>query len=191
MQAKNLLSSVTLIASVLTLLSPAKAEELSGDTRLACEAVLCLATGTRPGECTPSLQRYFSISYRYLSDTIRGRLNFLNMCPVPSQSSDMQSLISAMANGAGRCDAQSLNSTLGSWSSLGIGNRMPSYCTAYTKHAYTDFSNTLPRFVGLPERGGNWVETRDYDRALAAYNARVAAEDAAAREAADRANYTN
>lgn len=190
-----MLAAVTLTASVLTLLSPAaQAEELSGDTRLACEAILCLATGTRPAECTPSLQRYFSISYRKLADTLYARLNFLNMCPVSSQTPEMQSLISAMANGAGRCDAQALNSTLGTWYWLGdghsttfISNRMPGYCTAYTSHAYTDFANTLPRFVGLPERGGRWVEARDYDSALAAYNARIAAED----EAARRANFNN
>ena len=28
-------------------------QELSGDTKLACEAILCLSSGTRPGECGP------------------------------------------------------------------------------------------------------------------------------------------
>ncbi|WP_368044266.1 TrbM/KikA/MpfK family conjugal transfer protein [uncultured Bilophila sp.] len=36
--------------------------ELSGDTKLACEAILCLSSGTRPGECGPALSRYFGIS---------------------------------------------------------------------------------------------------------------------------------
>ena len=31
--------------------------ELSGDTKLACEAILCLSSGTRPGECGPAALR--------------------------------------------------------------------------------------------------------------------------------------
>ena len=39
----------------------AQAEELTGDTKLACEALLCLSSGTRPGECNESIKKYFSI----------------------------------------------------------------------------------------------------------------------------------
>lgn len=42
----------------------ADARELTGDTKLACEAILCLSSGTRPGECGPSLSRYFGISHK-------------------------------------------------------------------------------------------------------------------------------
>ena len=42
---------------------------LEGDKRLACEAILCLSSGTRPSECAPSLSRYFGISMKKLSDT--------------------------------------------------------------------------------------------------------------------------
>ena len=28
---------------------------LTGTPKLACEAILCLSSGTRPGECSPSL----------------------------------------------------------------------------------------------------------------------------------------
>jgi|SRR5690625_510556 len=155
---------------------------LSGDTRLACEAILCLSTGSRPSECSPSLSRYFGITKRKFSDTIKARLNFLNLCPVSSQTPEMQSLVSSISRGAGRCDANSLNSTLRTWSNwddgyVYISNRMPDYCTAYTGHAYTDFGGTLPRYVGTPERGGYWVEARDYDRALAEYEERIRRED--------------
>ena len=194
MQRKNILASIALAASTLTTAIPANAQDvLTGDTRLACEAVLCLATGTRPSECMPSLRRYFSISHRKLSDTIRGRLNFLNLCPVANQTPQMQSLVSAMANGAGRCDPASLNTVLLSWNNWNddgrtfISNQMPSYCSAYTGHSYTDFAGTIPRYVGIPERGGYWVESKDYDRALAEYNARIAAED----EARRRSDYGN
>lgn len=42
-------------------LSQAEPEVLTGDVRLSCEAILCLSSGTRPGECSPSLSRYFGI----------------------------------------------------------------------------------------------------------------------------------
>lgn len=55
---------------------------LTGDTRLACEAMLCLASGSRPGECAPSIRKYFSIKASKPHRTLRKRLNFLNLCPV-------------------------------------------------------------------------------------------------------------
>lgn len=178
---KKLFAIAALVAALGTSAGSASAQEvLTGDTRLACEAVLCLASGTRPSECAPSLNRYFSITARKFKDTLKKRRNFLNLCPVSNQTPEMSSLISAQVNGAGRCDAQALNSTLISyrgWDSgeTYISNRMPDYCAAYTGHAYTDFnsSGTMPRYVGTPEEGGYWVEARDYDRALAEYNARL------------------
>lgn len=178
---KKLLSSLVVAVAAFGSVGTASAQEvLTGDTRLACEAVLCLASGTRPSECAPSLNRYFSITARKFKDTLKKRRNFLNLCPVSNQTPEMSSLISAQVNGAGRCDAQALNSTLISyrgWDSgeTYISNRMPDYCAAYTGHAYTDFnsSGTMPRYVGTPEEGGYWVEAKDYDRALAEYNARL------------------
>jgi len=158
---------------------------LTGDTRLACEAILCLSSGIHPSECTPSLARYFGINRRKFSDTIRARLNFLDLCPVARQTAEMRSLVAAISRGAGRCDAASLNQTLVFWSggwqdgSTYIGNRLPDYCAAYTGHQYTDFliSGTLPRYVGLPERGGYWVEARAHERATAEYLQRLQLED--------------
>ena len=133
MQRKNLIASAALaVAAFGAIPATASAQEiLTGDTRLACEAILCLATGTQPSECTPSLRRYFSISYRKLSDTIRGRVNFLNLCPVANQTPQMSALVNAQANGAGRCDAASLNAVLRSWTGsddgmVYVSNQMPS-----------------------------------------------------------------
>lgn len=157
-------------------------EVLTGDTRLACEAILCLSTGQHPGECSPSLKRYFSISHKKLSDTIKARLEFLQLCPVASQTPQMAALVKAMSQGAGRCDAASLNQTLMSWNwdsdERSISNSAPSYCTAYTSHAYTDLSSIKPMYVGVPERGGYWTEPANYQQAQAEYNARIAREDA-------------
>lgn len=61
----------------------------TGDRRLACEAVLCLASGQPPRACQPALRRYFSIQWRTPGDTVRERANFLRLCPASSQSTPM------------------------------------------------------------------------------------------------------
>lgn len=168
---------------VLFSLSPAHAQyqqqELTGDVRLACEAVMCLASTIRPGECSPGLNRYFGISMRKFTDTIQARLDFLNLCPSSNQTPEMKALVQAMANGAGRCDATSLNATLlttAGWDNfVYISDQMPSYCSIYTSHQYTDLTAGVPLYVGTPSLGGYWVERADYPKALAAYNAWLAA----------------
>ena len=80
-------ASMALVAT-LSAAAPSQAQQvLTGDTRVACEAMLCLASGQRPDECTPSLQRYFSISFRRSSDTWRARSNFLKLCPAATEPS--------------------------------------------------------------------------------------------------------
>ena len=75
------IASMALVAT-LGAAAPSQAQQvLTGDTRFACEAMLCLASGQRPDECTPSLQRYFSIKFRKFNDTQRARSSFLNLCP--------------------------------------------------------------------------------------------------------------
>lgn len=121
---------------------------LTGDVALACEAILCLSTGSPPGECSPSLSRYFSIDYSDFSDTIKERINFLSLCPASNETPEMQALVNAIANGAGRCDAASLNATLVSYINFGMGGfgtgcispDKPAYCAAYENHPYTDLS---------------------------------------------------
>lgn len=161
----------------------------TGDTRLACEAMLCLSSSKGRGEsaCQPSLRRYFSIHKRRLRDTIRARHAFLNLCPDAQKDEGMRSLVAALSRGAGQCDAAALNSSL---VSLGIdpgtgadvtviSNAMPDYCMAIYTHPNTAYpaDQLVPRYVGLPERGGLWADPADYDRVLAEYTARVAAED--------------
>ncbi|MGY1531116.1 TrbM/KikA/MpfK family conjugal transfer protein [Luteimonas sp. A649] len=187
---KNALLAIALtLGLVLALASTGEARAqvgddlLTGDTRLACEAVVCLSSGTRPSECSPSLSRYFNIQKRKLSDTLKARLDFLEMCPASNQTPEMASLVQAISRGAGRCDAASLNRTLTFWSGgddgqVYIGNQLPEYCNQYTRHQYTDLGDGQARYVGDPGRGGHWVEAGDYDRALAAYNTRIQREDA-------------
>jgi hypothetical protein len=171
--------------------APANAQGtvLEGVTRLACEAILCLSTSVVPGECTPSLSYYFGIIKKTMSGTISARLDFLNLCPVASLSPEMQSLVSAISSGAGQCDTASLNQVRYYDYQTGksyVSNRYPANCSAYYSHSYTDFMSSvgLPKYVGLPERGGYWVEQKDYYVALTEYNERVAREDEQARREA-------
>jgi len=98
----------TAAALVISSAMPAVAQELlEGNEKLACEAILCLSTGSPPHECSPSLKRYFSIQKKKFSDTIRARLDFLQLCPSAS-AEGMPSLVNVIANGAGRCEAEDM-----------------------------------------------------------------------------------
>jgi hypothetical protein len=153
-------------------------QELDGETKMACSAILCLSSATRPAECARPISHYFSIVRRRFWDTLQARIDFLNMCPV--QGAGMSSLKSAIVRGAGNCDAAGLNVGLYVGDSDGNAGRvldsMPQYCSTYFGHEYTRIDP--PRYVGTPERGGYWVEGKDYDAAMRAYTARWAEIDA-------------
>jgi hypothetical protein len=137
------LPTILLITLVMST-AHADSSELTGKVKLACEAILCLSIGSPPGECSPSLSEYFSIDFDDFSDTIQGRINFLNLCPVSSETPQMKSLVNAIANGAGRCDAASLNATLIAYTNGLQGciqGTKPTYCSAYEGHEYTDLHN--------------------------------------------------
>lgn len=190
------LKFVLIAAAATYLIHPASAQDadlgqfrlLEGDERLACEATLCLSSSIRPGQCTPSLQRYFNITRRTFTKTMNARRDFLSLCPVASRTPQMQSLIYAISRGAGYCDLQMLNAMgyevidpESGTSRFVISNAYPWQCSLYFFNVYDTWqqSGTLPRYVGEPERGGFWVEAANYDQALAEYQARIAAEDAA------------
>lgn len=168
------------VAVALSAAVPAQADDiLTGDVRLACEATLCLSSGERPSECAPSLQRYFSIKHKKLSDTVKGRLNFLKLCPA-SNEKDMPQLVNAIAHGAGRCDARELNRVMRytvqeqvctkprfKWGKeqcqivkkTYIRPSKPDYCKAYYDHEWTTAGDAV-RYVGEEKNGGRWVDTR-------------------------------
>ncbi len=115
----TILAALTITAALLSgSAAVADGELLEGDTRLACEAILCLSTGSPPGECSPSLDRYFGIEifddegYLDWSATLEARLDFLNQCPAVDEkqaSREMHSLTDAIVHGARQCDAKALN----------------------------------------------------------------------------------
>ncbi|EAH7531322.1 hypothetical protein EOD62_09100, partial [Campylobacter jejuni] len=83
--------------------------EFTGDTKLSCEAVLCLASPYKPSECAPALARYFGFSARYWSDVVRMRTNFLNLCPlganntIKSDDKDLEAWRNSLVNLTGTC----------------------------------------------------------------------------------------
>jgi hypothetical protein len=87
-------------------------EELTGDTKLSCEAILCLSSGERPSECEPSLRHFFGIHKDTTAKTIKARTEFLSLCPIVSEDDNVKKRVKQIAKGAGRCDAAYLNSTL-------------------------------------------------------------------------------
>ena len=93
---KKILHAITMVY-LLSLGRAALAQD-DDNAKSACEAVLCLSSGNRPDDCTPSLYRYFSISFRKWSDTVRARQNFLNLCPIVSRDAALSVLASSISN---------------------------------------------------------------------------------------------
>lgn len=152
---KRTIATVALAALFSAGASSAGAQEFTGDVKYACEAIMCLSTGNRPSECQPSLERYFSISAKKVSDTIKKRKNFLQLCPAADDSEDMKKLVDDLAKGAQKCDAATLNQELRVGRFGIISNRLPAHCA----------SSGSAKYVGIPGRGGRWVDAADYDRA--------------------------
>lgn len=165
------------------------AHALSSDAEDACGAVLCLSSSTRPGGCAGYLDRYFDIKDKNPAKMVRKRLNFLNLCPTSHETPEMQALVSAISQGAGRCDAQFLNTSNKKtityreyerqyedgnykyyWVTKKkevIDSKAPNYCSIYQNHEFTDLATA--KYVGDEFNGGRWVAPADYDRALQEY----------------------
>lgn len=80
MKTKHIIAAVAALMPIVYMQS-AKAQDLSAMATLACEATLCLSSGEQPTECTPSLNKYFSIVFTKPWKTIQARKNFLKLCP--------------------------------------------------------------------------------------------------------------
>lgn len=172
-------------------------QTLEGLPGLACEAILCLSSSLQPAECAPALNHYFGIQIfkKYGLDwgaTVAARRAFLGMCPA-ADAPDMPARIDAIANGAGKCDPESLNRAFAATSyryrtrTMGFGdsgdattydvqpiatvsqNKLPGYCVTYNDHAWSyDLS---VKYVGDPLRGGYWVKAKDFDAAQSRWQA--------------------
>jgi hypothetical protein len=175
---KRLALATTMLAANMFTVTAVQAQEFSGDKRLACEALLCLSSGKRPEQCTPPIQRYFSIWKRKWSDTVNARRDFLNLCPTAEAGSGMPALVNALANGSGRCDADTLNvdlavtdATYYGISLTQISNTLPAYCTELLSNPYVQMNDQAPVYVGDPANGGFWTTRGNYSTAFAAWQA--------------------
>ena len=189
--------STTLATPTATSSITPSGQTLEGLPGLACQAILCLSSSLQPSECTPSLNHYFGIQIfnKHGLDwgaTVAARRMFLGMCPA-SDAPGMADRIDAIANGAGKCDAQSLNSAFAATSfryrkkSTGIWgsddatnfdvesiptvsqNILPRYCVTYNEHAWT--YELSVKYVGDPLKGGYWVNAKDFEPAQARWQA--------------------
>ena len=89
---KRSTSAVVLAGAVLS--APALAQQLpmlTGDPKLACEAIMCLSSGSPPHECQPALNRFFSINLSRPERTVAERMRFLNQCPIQVGPTGQQS----------------------------------------------------------------------------------------------------
>ena len=81
MKFKSLCGAAILAVIAFMPLGARGQDALTGDTKLACTAIMCLASPNRPAECTESIAKYFSISLKSFSKTAKARKNFLALCP--------------------------------------------------------------------------------------------------------------
>ncbi|ADU91071.1 TrbM/KikA/MpfK family conjugal transfer protein [Taylorella equigenitalis] len=186
---KALVGLTALAISPIFSLAYADDDLLTGDVRLACEAILCLSSGTRPSECSPSLHKYFSIFNKKKPwKTPLMRIDFLNLCPA-SHEVGMASLIEAIAYGAGYCDANILNTqnrrkyikhietgkkiyngTISDYEDEVITKEIeviedtkPAYCINYENHEWTDVDVT---YIGDKFEGGKWADPLDREKVM-------------------------
>jgi hypothetical protein len=191
-----------LLLSVITGSGAAYAQDiLTGDTKLACEAILCLSTGARPGECGPSIAKYRSIKHKKYKDTINARRNFLALCPTKSSDPQLASLLDTHAHAEQYCDpwylnwkgtghpgiAWAENGLDGKLANVGFGagmappgwmpnpipNVLPPECQALANHPYT--FEAAPKYVGTPELYGYWTTWEDWPAKNAQYQAAIPA----------------
>ncbi len=81
-RAKMMWFGLALMVSAQTAMtSSAQAQVLTGDARLACEALLCLsAVGSPPGECSKALAKYEAMKAQLWFNPL-AVYNFLKGCP--------------------------------------------------------------------------------------------------------------
>lgn len=89
---KIMFSASALVVLAHTAMTPrAQAQVLTGDRRLACEALLCLAAGANaPRECANALAKYAALKAKTAAQTLALQKNFLQLCPKQQCSRSME-----------------------------------------------------------------------------------------------------
>ncbi|OCS32894.1 hypothetical protein GZ989_011320 (plasmid) [Campylobacter fetus] len=181
---KKVLSSLVLSTALVSSVAFANEQQnvfapdvLTGDVKLACEAILCLSSSTRPGECAPSLHRYFSISAKKWKDTVKKRRNFLKLCPVGDSANNDKTFTdlrdNVIATLDNPCDLNALNSNLEYdeldfdtsyyFRGVRVSPKLPRSCEILSKNVYT---NIKPKY----KCSGEFYSRIDWDRGYTIQN---------------------
>ena len=76
-----LFASALVVVAQTAITSSAQAQVLTGDTRLSCEALVCLsAVGNAPGECSKALAKYEAMKAATAFHPL-ALYHFLKLCP--------------------------------------------------------------------------------------------------------------
>jgi hypothetical protein len=126
----RLLGAALVLGLALTRPAPgASTATLSGTPRQACEATLCLSSGTRPAACTPSLQTYFSIKGKDPQETLEKRRDFLRACPSGAYAG-REGHLDVLVHGQPLCDPSTLVAALNAGRYRGFWPKPSKICTS-------------------------------------------------------------
>ena len=145
--------AATLFSAALAHSSFALAEDntsfdvLTGDMRLACEAILCLSSGDRPSECAPSIQRMNRLINTLVNGAGRCDAKELNRVMRRSYQEQVCQRTNHKDN-----DCRMITKYY-------ISYDKPSYCTEYFNHEWTTAEDKV-HFIGTEKKGGKWVDVK-------------------------------
>ena len=81
MTKMRLFALAPMVSAQIAMTSSVQAQVLTGDARLACEALVCLsAVGSPPGECSKALAKYEAMKAQLWFNPL-AVYNFLKGCP--------------------------------------------------------------------------------------------------------------
>lgn len=96
----------------------------------------------------------------------------------------MTTLVHGLAYGTDRCDANSLNYQLRVYPDVNeseyyVSNQLPQYCQILLNHQFTgkQLKTGIPMYVGEPNKGGFWVNSKNFDQQNKKYKQRLIAQE--------------
>ncbi|WP_392563294.1 TrbM/KikA/MpfK family conjugal transfer protein [Orbus wheelerorum] len=151
--------------------NPVVPNALTGDTALACEAILCLSSSTRPTECAKSIAKYFGLrDPKSFAKTLNIRKSFLNLCPT-SDDGEIDQILENFKDEVillkTDCNAEAFNQMIDSYTQTGgkdgipityyrVAADIPEVCERLSKHSYTDIKLPTYRCSGEYYREDIW-----------------------------------
>lgn len=142
------------------------ADLLTGDTKLACEAILCLSSGDRPPECKESINKLFSITSSTAANTIAARRDFLNLCPTDADDDiEFTNLRdSVLVNLNDPCAAENLNTNI-STQTTDHGTKQYQVSATVSETCEALINNEYTSIIPIYTCNQNiWYTQEDWDR---------------------------